>query len=92
MSRRAAVLLFTALLCSGHAAAEEDLLPAARYTEEREVCSAHDPQRRPFFGDTHVHTTYSQDASTQGTRAKPRDVQNTVSGLSTGETLDVGPP
>ena len=40
-------------------------------TEQREPCAAYEPLRRPFFGDTHVHTTYSQDASTQGTRTTP---------------------
>jgi hypothetical protein len=40
-------------------------------TEEREPCAAYEPLRRPFFGDTHIHTTYSQDASTQGTRTTP---------------------
>jgi hypothetical protein len=42
-------------------------------SEPREACAAHDPLRAPFFGDTHVHTGYSQDASTQGTRTTPRD-------------------
>ncbi len=40
-------------------------------TEEREPCAAHEPMRRPFFGDTHIHTARSQDASTQGTRTTP---------------------
>lgn len=54
----------------GEAAATD---PPWTATEEREACAAHDPQRRPFFGDTHVHTAFSQDASTQGTRNTPRD-------------------
>ncbi len=36
-------------------------------------CANADPLRRPFFGDLHVHTALSQDASTQGTRTTPAD-------------------
>ena len=48
---------------------------AAAYevTEEREPCAHRNPQRNVYFGDLHVHTVFSQDASTQGTRATPRD-------------------
>ncbi len=42
-------------------------------TEQRQECAAHDPLRRPFFGDTHVHTAFSFDAMGQGTRTHPRD-------------------
>ncbi|HEX2484205.1 MAG TPA: DUF3604 domain-containing protein [Myxococcota bacterium] len=34
-------------------------------------CANRDPLRRPYFGDLHVHTALSQDASTQGTRNGP---------------------
>lgn len=44
-----------------------------KITEERAACASYEPTRRPFFGDTHVHTAYSFDASSQDTRNTPRD-------------------
>jgi len=46
--------------------------PAAR-AEAGVPCARRDPLRLPFFGDRHVHTALSLDASTQGTRTTPRD-------------------
>ena len=47
--------------------------PARPYpvTEKRQPCADFTPLRRPFFGDTHVHTAWSFDASSQDTRNKP---------------------
>jgi len=56
-------------------------------TESREPCSEYAPLRRPFFGDTHVHTTHSQDASTQDTRTTPRDAYR----FARGEPLGIQP-
>jgi hypothetical protein len=42
-------------------------------SEERADCADYDPLRRAFFGDLHIHTRYSLDASTQGTRTSPRE-------------------
>ncbi len=67
--------LLAATLFGVGAAAAQEAAPARPYavTETREPCAAYTPLRAPFFGDTHVHTAYSQDASTQGTRTTPRD-------------------
>ncbi|MFP6638997.1 MAG: DUF3604 domain-containing protein, partial [Myxococcota bacterium] len=47
-------------------------------------CSEYDPLRRPFFGDTHVHTTHSQDASTQGTKLTPAEAYQFAKGHPVG--------
>ena len=44
-------------------------LPAIGHA--REACDHRDPWRRPFFGDTHVHTAFSFDAWGQGTIGGP---------------------
>ncbi len=45
-----------------------------------EACADRDPLRRPFFGDIHVHTAYSFDASTQDTRNTPADAYRFAKG------------
>lgn len=76
----ARILLLGLLLAPGVAAAFER-------TEQREPCADHDPLRQPFFGDIHVHTTLSLDASTQGTRNTPRDAYR----FARGERLGIQP-
>ncbi len=56
-------------------------------TEEREDCADYERLRRPLFGDTHVHTAYSFDASIQDTRNTPRDAYR----FARGETLGIQP-
>ena len=41
--------------------------------ETREPCADHNPLRQPFFGDLHVHTTYSHDSYIMYNRNSPRD-------------------
>ncbi len=53
-------------------------------TEERQPCTAHDSLRRPFFGDTHVHTSFSFDAMGQGVRTGPRDAYRFARGEEIG--------
>ncbi|MEP5569693.1 MAG: DUF3604 domain-containing protein [Halioglobus sp.] len=65
--RRGACTLFAMVFCAQALAQSV----ATEYTEQRAPCAAFDEHRRPFFGDLHVHTRYSLDASTQGTRTSP---------------------
>jgi len=50
----------------------------------REPCADRSPQRRPFFGDTHVHTTFSFDAWGQGTLGGPDEAYRFAKGERVG--------
>ena len=81
MSRTPALLLLA--LFAGPAGAE----PAFERTEQREACATTDALRRPFFGDVHIHTALSLDASTQDTRNRPHDAYR----FARGEPLGIQP-
>lgn len=77
MNRSIVVALVVWLLAANGALAAEgspgvEKRPYAR-TESREDCAEYTPERRPLFGDLHVHTARSQDASTQDTKTSPRE-------------------
>jgi len=42
-------------------------------SEEREPCAHYSAERRPFFGELHVHTVFSQDSLLLDVRATPED-------------------
>jgi hypothetical protein len=56
-------------------------------TEEREPCSHYTAERRPLFGDVHVHTALSFDASSQDTRNRPADAYR----FGRGESMGIQP-
>lgn len=58
--------------------------PPFEHTEERTPCADYDPLRRPHFGDLHVHTALSFDASTQDTRNRPLDAYRFARGAPMG--------
>ncbi len=60
---------------------------AAAAAPDRQPCARRDPLRSAYFGDLHVHTALSLDASTQGTRAMPADAYR----FARGEPLGVQP-
>ncbi len=76
MTRSRLLLLVAAALLCAAASFER--------TEERTPCADFDAMRRPFFGDTHVHTAYSFDAAGQGTRGTPRAAYRFARGESIG--------
>jgi len=69
-------------------------------TEDRVRCDHYDPLKRPFFGETHLHTAYSFDAATLDTRNTPADAYTYAKGgvvglppwLDTREQFDPAPP
>ncbi|MDE0929695.1 MAG: DUF3604 domain-containing protein, partial [Halioglobus sp.] len=54
---------------------------------ERMPCATQSPQKQAFFGDLHVHTRYSLDASTQGTRTTPAQAYQ----FARGERIGIQP-
>ncbi len=60
--------------------ARAEMPPPWQRTETREACGRYEPFRSPYFGDLHIHTRFSADASIFGTTIVPRDVYDFVTG------------
>jgi hypothetical protein len=61
--------------------------PPAGVTTAARECLDRNPERNAYFGDLHVHTKYSLDASTQGTNVGPHDAYR----FALGERIPVQP-
>ena len=51
-----------------------------KYSEDREPCAHYSPERRPLFGELHVHTSLSFDAAAGRTRTMPADAYRFAKG------------
>ncbi len=49
-------------------------------TEIRDTCAQYDPQKRPMYGDLHVHTSYSFDSYLSSQRNDPSDAYRYAKG------------
>jgi hypothetical protein len=76
-------LAIPCLLVTVTAWAKKDDLPFER-TEVRSTCDHYDPLKRPFFGETHIHTAYSFDAATIDTRNTTADAYRFAKGEAVG--------
>lgn len=75
-----------ATLLPGNAIAQQGPAPWER-TELRADCSDFEQLRQPYFGDTHVHTTFSFDAVSGGVLAGPREAYD----FAKGAVIDLPP-
>ena len=57
------------------------------YTEKREACAERSATRNAYFGDLHIHTGYSYDASPFGLKTTPEDAYR----FARGEPLAIPP-
>lgn len=85
---KSSFVLFLAALCLGVStptfAQPLDASGEEASRNSASPCTHYNAQRQPFFGDLHVHTRYSLDANTQGTRTSPDEAYRFAQGEKIG--------
>ena len=82
------LLALLLVACSGESQLPvSSAVPPTTPTVPGKHCRHYNPQRNAYFGDLHVHTTYSLDANTQGTLTTPHDAYR----FARGEKLGIQP-
>jgi hypothetical protein len=76
------LVFFSIVFCSSVNAALQSSVEAAPSLHV--PCNDRHALRKPFFGDTHIHTKYSLDASTQGTQTSPAQAYEFAQGARIG--------
>jgi hypothetical protein len=69
------------------ACSDDDRPPSAPYVEDRAACADFNPERNLYFGDLHVHTSWSFDAYLNEVRVDPAGAY----AFAKGETVQIPP-
>ena len=86
VARRLETVLSVLVLLVLPAAAARGELPTQDWTrtESRADCASYNPLRAPFFGETHIHTSFSGDSVFVRVRSTPRDAYMFAQGAQIG--------
>jgi hypothetical protein len=84
MSRRSTTTLALGLGLLAAGAATAAPVQDWTRTETRDDCVAYNALRSPFFGETHIHTSHSLDATFVRVRSTPRDAYEFAKGAPIG--------